>query len=405
MSIATKFLGMNLLTPFFIASGQHTGEGTEIGKWAKVIAENYWGGIITKTYLRDCDLIMRPYLWSTRQYRRIGMQNSGPNLTNWDETQKKALYESVRSAHDNGIVVVGSIMAGSLDEWREISEQVEGAGVDGLELNLSCPAASDVLENKAMGGYHVGQNAEVSAKVTEAVSTFTSVPVLVKLTPNTTDPVLIAKACMHAGAKGVSAINTVQGIIGIDIESGIPISSDVFGNSYKSGISGPIVKPVGLRVVADIAKECPGTPISGIGGISDWKSAVEYIMVGASTIQVCTAVMWFGFGLGRKLYAGLTEFMDRKGYNRIDDFKGIALEHLTTKTVAGSGSVAVINQEKCDGCMVCYTACQEAAFSAMSVIGKSVHVSKDKCDGCGLCKVVCTREAIDIVAPNRAICG
>jgi len=389
-----NFLGMEMKTPFLIASGQLTGEGSRIQNWVQEMDTNHWAGIITKTYLKDCQLYMRPYLWNTNKFKGIGMQNAGPNLTEPSDEELKGLKESCSRIHDAGLVIIVSIMGRSVDEWRELTEKAHEAGADAIELNLSCPVKTVTLDKDKIG-YHLSQVPEAAALVTETVKKHSKLPVIVKLTPNVTKIAEIAQAVKEAGADAVSAINTVQGIIGVDVETGVPYPSDIEGRSYISGLSGPIIRPIGLRNVADIAKEVQ-IPISGIGGINDWNSAVEYIMLGCSVVQVCTAVMWHGFKVGKKMHDGMVKFMDQKGYSKIDDFKGIALKYVTTE-VEKMEVRARVDVDKCNGCGLCVVSCNETQFIAIKLGNGIIEINQEACGGCGLCKVVCKRDAISFV--------
>lgn len=385
-----NFVGMNMKTPFIVGSGQLTGEGSRIKKWVDELNSNFWGGIVTKTYLYNCQLYMRPYLWSSSEYRGVGMQNAGPNLTEPSKEELKGLKESCDRIHDAGLVLVASIMGRSPSEWQELTERVCEAGADAIELNLSCPVKSTTMEQGI--GYLLGQVPSAAAEITKIVKEKSQKPVIVKLTPNVTKISEVANAVEKAGADAVSAINTIQGIIGIDVENAVPNSSDVEDRGYISGLSGPIVRPVGLKSVAEIAQDV-SIPICGIGGIDDWKSAVEYMMLGCSTVQVCTGVMWHGFGLGKKMYEGLTKFMERRGYNSIEDFRGKALKQITQE-VEKMEVRAQVNVEKCNGCGLCVIPCNETQFGAITLKDNVIEINQELCGGCGLCDVVCRRGAI-----------
>jgi dihydropyrimidine dehydrogenase (NAD+) subunit PreA len=312
---SVEFVGIKMSSPFVVASGQHTGEGDIIKLSIEKLVKNRWGGIITKTIHPQCEkgefpqvLGLRgwrisPHLWTTDEYRYLAMQNSGPGFTPVTKENLKKIRENVKAAHQVGLVVIGNILGRStLDEWRELGKSVEDTGVDGLELNLGCPTPF------TMGGWKAGRDLRILGECVEASRRETSIPIMAKLSSHVTDTVAAAKTCKEAGADSISAINSLRGIIGIDVYSGIPKSSDLNGYGYMSGTTGPLIKPVGLRVVAEIASGVD-IPICGIGGISDWKSAVEYMMVGASAVQLCSAVMWHGFPIGKKLYNGLIKFM------------------------------------------------------------------------------------------------
>jgi len=241
-------------------------------------------------------------------------------------------------------------------------------------------------------------------QVTRAAKKGTDLPLLVKLTPNVTDIVPIANAAVKGGADAISAINTVESLIGIDIETATPLPiaygmDNTEQMSTYGGFCGPAVKPIGLRFVSQIAKAHPNIPISGIGGIENWSSAIEYLMVGARTLQVCTAVMWYGFSIIKDMTSGLTEFMERKGYDSLDSMIGKALPKITSWTALTKlpPVVARVIAKKCTGCKECVIACADGGFVAIQMRDKKAVVNNDKCDGCGLCAIVCDYDAVEFV--------
>lgn len=387
----SKFIGLQSKTPFWVASGQITSEGSRIKNWVKTLDDNHWGGIVTKTYSKNPpQQFMRPYLWSTTNYKGIAMQNAGPDLTQLKKKEIDGLRESCSYAHELGLIVIVNILGSSLEEWRELTGIVSDVGADAIELNISCPLK--IASREESGKSLIGQVPKAAAEVTTTVKAVSKVPIIVKLTPNVSNIVSIADAVKEAGADAVSAINTVQGIIGVNIETGIPVPSDVDGRSYISGLSGPLIRPIGLRCVCEIAKNTK-IPICGIGGIENWTNVVEYLMLGCSVVQVCTAIMWHGFGIGAKIYEGLMNFMHKKNYSSIDDFKGIALKHITLE-VEKMKVKAQVNAENCNGCGLCLPPCNEAQFGAIKIKNKLAIIDQDICGGCGLCDVVCRRNAI-----------
>jgi dihydropyrimidine dehydrogenase (NAD+) subunit PreA len=395
MTLQIEFLGMKLKTPFLVGSGPWLSQGSEVKNIVTGLAP-YWGGIVTKSYIHPSGRhpYLRPNLWTTNEFRGVAMQNCGPPCTRLTEKELIGLKESCKAAHDEGLVVIGSIMGKSDNDWREMPRQMEEANVDAIELNLSCPADIDSHRGK---GRHIGQVPEQAARIMKLVKESTSLPVLAKLNAIVSDIAEIASACEGAGADGISAINTIPGIIGIDVETGIPYSSDHEDRAYASGVSGSIIRPVGLRCVSDIYKKVD-IPIFGIGGIDGWKSAVEYMMVGAPAVQVCTAFMLKGFKLGKRMCKGLSEFMERKGYSSVNDFCGISHKYITTEYQEISVR-AVVDEEKCNLCGQCIPACCETQHIALSLEDKKkVIVDEERCQGCGLCAVVCKQQAISFAS-------
>jgi len=391
MSLKVNYLGMEMKTPFLVGSGPWLGEGSRIKKMIKDLSK-HWGGVVTKTYLREPRLWLSPHLWGTPEYRGVGMQNAGPNLTDPNPEEMKGLAESCKRAHDEGLVIIGSIMGRWLSEWAELTNEVQEAGVDAVELNLSCPARVGDMEEHGIG-YHIGQKPELAAEATQMAKKAASVPVIPKLTPDVPSIVEIAGACKEGGADGLSAINTVPGIIGIDVETGVPFSRDIANRAYVSGLSGPMIRPIGLRIVSEICSSDANLPVMGIGGVDGWKSAAEYIMVGATAVQICTAFMWKGYKLGKRMCEGLRDFMERKGYESVNDFRGMSLEYMTT-SLEKAKVRAVVDDEKCNGCGVCVPACGDSSYGAISLRDKIAIVDENRCVGCGLCKLVCPKDAV-----------
>jgi dihydropyrimidine dehydrogenase (NAD+) subunit PreA len=252
-----------------------------------------------------------------------------------------------------------------------------------VEVNVSCPMPKEGV------GMHIGRDPQLTAEQTRAVKEAIDLPVSVKLSPNFAYLDEIARAAEQAGADAISATNSVQALYGIDIESGKPWLP-AFG-----GYSGPAIKPITLRCVAKIARAVT-IPISGIGGISSWRDVVEYIMVGATTVQTCTAVMWNGLTIFNEWIEGLKSFMDRKGYDSIEDFRGIALPYLTSveELATHAPATAAVDGDLCTGCKMCIQVCQ---YDAITLSTDKVRVDDAKCDGCGLCIAWCPVSAITLM--------
>jgi dihydropyrimidine dehydrogenase (NAD+) subunit PreA len=366
----------------------------QISKHCNEIAENDWAGLITKTIISRYGYYKRPHLWSSKRYNFLGMTNSGPPLSIYSKELMKELKKDIESAHAAGLVIIPSVIGYSLEEWQNFSREIEELGADGLELNLSCPSPNHHIKN-SMGGYLVGQDTEMTRRVVEAVCKSCRIPVMPKLTFHSPNIIEIAKVCKESGANAISAINTIKGIIGVDVDTGKLLSEGVNRKTYLGGISGPIIKPFGLMAVAEIKIEVGNIEVCAIGGIDGWESAVEYIMVGASLVQICTAAMWYGFPFGKRLKNGLIRFMKTKGYTSLADFKGIALRDIDYKQeVESYKTYPIIDYGKCNLCKRCIRACKDAAYGALLIEDSKLKVDQERCECCGLCRVVCKEEAI-----------
>jgi dihydropyrimidine dehydrogenase (NAD+) subunit PreA len=264
------------------------------------------------------------------------------------------------------------------------------SGADAFELNFSCPNG---MPEKGIG-MAIGTSAEISAKITGWVKEVAELPVFVKLTPNVTNIVEIAKAVEDAGADGFAAINTVQSLMGIDLESFEPLPK-VNGKSTYGGYSGMAVKPIGLRCVAQL-RQNSRLPILGMGGISTWSDAAEYMTVGADVVQVCTEVMINGYGVIKGMLKGMEDYLERKGFSSPEALRDKAIANLTEHKNLPKTQQAYpqIDEQKCIRCGKCVNMCDESECSALSLVNGKIEVDKDKCVGCSLCSHVCPKFAV-----------
>lgn len=288
-------------------------------------------------------------------------------------------------------VLIASIMsdATSAGDWQELAKRCQEVGADVLELNLSCPHG---MPERGMGSA-IGQDPELTGRVTTWVKEVAKVPVMVKLSPNVTDITEPARAAQAHGADALSAINTVSALVGIDLETLRPLPS-VDGRSTFGGYSGPAIKPIALRCVAELAQTI-SLPISASGGISTWQDAAEFLLVGAFTFQICTRVMQHGYGIIDDLQKGLEGFLKRHGFGSLAEAVGKALPELTAHGELNRSYRVVghIDRSLCTGCQRCYISCRDAGYQAIGLDREGLAVvDEEKCDGCGLCQQVCPAE-------------
>ncbi len=387
-NLFTNFAGIKSPNPFWLASAPPTNSGYQVMK----AFDAGWGGAVWKT-------LGVPVINVSSRYGGVNYRNSRLiGLNNIELITDRPLADNLREIEEvkkrfPDHAVIASLMVETREEWHQIVRDAENAGADGLELNFGCPHG---MCERGMGSA-VGQEPRVLKTIVEWVKEVARVPVIVKLTPNITDITRPAVAAQQGGAEAISLINTIQSIVGLDIDNftAYPV---VDGQSTNGGYCGPAVKPIALNMVKNCAQHSGvNLPISAIGGIENWRDAVEFILLGAGNVQVCTAVMHYGFGIIREMVAGLSQYMDDKGFATLDDFRGKALpnilhwEDLNLKYKV----VANINKDKCIGCQLCYTACEDGAHQAIGVHyngDRIPYIKEENCVGCNLCSLVCPVE-------------
>ena len=255
-------------------------------------------------------------------------------------------------------------------------------------------------------GSAIGQEPAIAEQITRWVGESTSLPVLVKFTPNVADIRDQGRAAAAGDASGVSLINTIKSIIGVDLEGFIPFPK-LRNGSTNGGYCGPAVKPIALHMVASLAREdWFNLPMSGIGGINSWQDAAEFIALGCTSVQVCTAVMHHGFGIVTEMIDGLSAYQQEKGMQNITELRGRAIGNYKEwgDLDMNYKVVAEIDSEKCTGCKKCYTACNDGAYQAIELSGEFTRAGKpipaivtDKCKGCNLCSLVCPVDCVSMV--------
>lgn len=324
--------------------------------------------------------------------RRIGMGNI--SITGQWGTQEWARAMPLLKAQFPDRIVLGSFGA-EVDKqvWQKMAKQLEDAGMDGIELDLSCTHATLGREEPLI----VGENSELTAEVTKWVTDAVKIPVIPKLPASVRNWKGVLTACKDAGATGVASINTLSALMGVDLENVRPLLN-VNGFSSYCGYSGPGIKPIALRVVSQMFKTGL-MPISGIGGISGWEDAIEFMLLGASTVQVCTAVMWDGYGIVQKMIQGVSDYLDKKNISSVREIVGKANSYIKESVFSlkpDEHTVAFISDE-CNGCGKCVIACDDGAYQAIYMAeNKRAIVNLDKCMGCGLCPQVCPTKAITL---------
>ncbi len=388
--LSTEFLGIKSPNPFWLASAPPTDKEYNVVR----AFEAGWGGVVWKTLGEDPPVVN---VSGPRYGTLMGPDRHVNGLNNIELITDRPLdinLEEIarvkRNWPDRALVV--SVMVPCVeDSWKRILPMVEQTGADGLELNFGCPHG---MSERGMGAA-VGQVPEYIEMVTRWCKQYSKLPVIVKLTPNITDIRFPARAAKKGGADAVSLINTINSIMGVDLDSMI-MSPSTSGKGSHGGYCGPAVKPIALNMVAEIARdpETFGLPISGIGGISNWRDAAEYISLGCGTVQVCTAAMVYGFRIVEDMISGLSNFMDQKGYRSIADFQGSAVKTVSDWRYLNLNHVdkAVIDQDLCIKCGRCHIACEDTSHQAITAMKdgeRHFEVKEEECVGCNLCVSIC----------------
>lgn len=389
--LSNNFLGIKSPNPFWLASAPPTDKAYNVYR----AFEAGWGGVVWKTLGEDPEPINVSSRYSAHKSQsgeilgtnNIELISDRPLQINLDEIKQTKIDWPDRA-------VVTSLMVPCEEQsWKDILKRVEDTGTDGIELNFGCPHG---MPERGMGAA-VGQVPEYVEMVTSWCRKHCDMPVIVKLTPNITNILLSATAAKNGNADAVSLINTINSITQIDLDNmtGAP---NVGGQFTSGGYCGSAVKPIALNMVGQIARnaETSTLPISGIGGITTWKDAAEFIALGASNVQVCTAAMLYGFKIINDLCDGLSNWMDSKGYKTIEDFRGKAVPQLTDWKYLDLNYkvIADINQDSCIECGRCYAACEDTAHQAISMTSnangsRSFNVIEKECVGCNLCQITC----------------
>ncbi|MEZ4451417.1 MAG: NAD-dependent dihydropyrimidine dehydrogenase subunit PreA [Nannocystaceae bacterium] len=373
--------------PFWLASAPPTNSGDQIRR----AFDAGWGGAVWKTLGQPIQNVSSRFGGlHYRGTRAIGFNNIELITDRPLETNLREIYEVKRDYPKHGVIV--SLMVETRDEWQDLIKRAIDAGADGLELNFGCPHG---MCERGMGSA-VGQEPRLNETITSWAAEFSTVPVLIKLTPNVDDILPHGLAAQRGGADGVSLINTIKSVIGVDIDRMVP-EPRVASLSTNGGYCGPAVKPIALHMVAALARDEEfRLPISGIGGVANWRDAVEFILLGASSVQVCTEVMLRGYRVVEDMIEGLTEYMREHGFARLDDMIGKAIPGFSEwgDLNLNYETVAKIDPSLCIGCQACVVACHDGAHQCIhppkAESGTRVPIiDESECVGCNLCQIVC----------------
>lgn len=401
--LRVDFCGIKAPNPFWLASAPPTDKAYNVVRAFRA----GWGGVVWKTLGEAGPPIVnvsgpRYGAIHAGDRRVIGFNNIELITDRPLEVNLQEIKQVKRDWPDRAMVV--SLMVPCTeDSWKAILKQVEDTQADGVELNFGCPHG---MSERGMGAA-VGQVPEYVEMVTRWCKQHSRMPVIVKLTPNVSDIKKPAEAAKKGGADAVSLINTVNSMMGVDLDAMTPWPA-TGGYGTHGGMCGPAVKPMALNMVADIARtpHLQGIPISAIGGIETWKDAAEFMAMGAGTVQVCTAAMVYGFKIVEEMKTGLAAFMDENGYARIDDFVGRAVPKVTDWQYLDLDYAvkAQIDQDLCIKCGRCHISCEDTSHQAISTLKDGVRhfeVIEEECVGCNLCAMVCPVEDCITMVPLK----
>ncbi len=394
--LSINLAGIKSPNPFWVASAPPSNTAYQCHR----AFEAGWGGVVWKTIGDPIVNVSSRYsAHNVGGIRMVGFNNIELISDRSVETNFKEIAECKKRWPDRA--VVASLMTDTREHWHDMMKRSRDAGADGVELNFGCPHG---MCERGMGSA-VGQNPDVIETIVGWVMEAAEIPVIVKLTPNITSVAHAARAAKKGGANAISLINTINSITQVNLDTMCP-EPYVAGRSTHGGYCGPAVKPIALNMVHEVANDPEiGLPISGIGGISTWKDAAEFIALGATGVQVCTAIMHYGFRIVEDMLEGLNDFLDAKGLASVRDLQGRAVRSVDKWETLDLNykRIASIDYDKCIGCNLCYIACEDGAHQAIALVkpngrglgpgrlpGKPIpEIKEDHCVGCNLCSIVC----------------
>lgn len=380
------FCGIHCENPFFLASSAVC---TNYEMVAKAF-EAGWAGVFYKTICMQEIKEVSPRFDAMHNNATHGDFYGFRNMEQLsDNPVEKDFYDLHRLKTDYPTkVVIASIMGQTEEEWIALAKMAEEAGCDAVELNFSCPQ----MKHEGMGS-DVGQNPELVRDFTACVKDNVNIPVIPKMTPNITHIAEPAEACIKAGADAISAINTIKSVT-------MDADAEVAGQRTISGYSGRAVRPIALRHILELAQMPIKTELSGIGGIETWRDALEFIQLGCNNVQVCTAVMQYGYRIIDDLILGLQRYMAKRGISHLQDIVGEQLtkflkpDHLDRDTII----YPKFDKQLCVGCGRCEMSCNDGGHQALVFDHdtRQPRLVGTKCVGCHLCRIVCPTGAIGL---------
>ncbi|MBN1900935.1 NAD-dependent dihydropyrimidine dehydrogenase subunit PreA [Candidatus Sumerlaeota bacterium] len=384
-SLETIFCGIRYENPFILAASPSTDHPDMI---RRAFDRGWAGAVLKTTSVPGTPVPLKYPMISGLEYEGKRLLAMG-NIDLISEHHADVVAERIQGLKKEfpQKVVVASVMGGKREDWQRLVGMLEEAGADAIECSFSCPQGTLGSKPGAMLGQDIRLVETVTSWVKKAAK---RIPVVIKLTPQVSDIVDAALAVKRGGGDGVCASNTIPSLMGIDMKTLRPIP-DVGGLSCYSGLSGPAIKPITLRVIAEIARNT-GMQVTGTGGAMNWRDAVEFLLLGARNVQFCTAVMRYGFRIIEQLTDGLAVFMETHGFERVEEMTGHSLKYITThdRLPNITKGFSRIDPKKCIRCGLCYVACRDGGHGAITMKKSRLPVvDREKCVGCGLCEAVC----------------
>ncbi|MTD99517.1 NAD-dependent dihydropyrimidine dehydrogenase subunit PreA [Paracoccus sp. YIM 132242] len=389
--LRSDFVGIKSPNPFWLASAPPTDKEYNVRR----AFQAGWGGVVWKTLGSEGPPVVNVngprYGVIHGPDRRVLGINNIELITDRPLEVNLREIKSVKRDYPDRAMVISLMVPCDEQSWRDILSRIEDTGADGVELNFGCPHG---MSERGMGSA-VGQVPEYIEMVTRWVKQYSRMPCIVKLTPNITDVRKPAEAAMRGGADAVSLINTINSITSVDLDLFAP-QPTIDGKGAHGGYCGPAVKPIALNMVAEIARNPAtyGLPISGIGGVTTWRDAAEFMALGAGTVQVCTAAMTYGFKIVQEMISGLRDYLDSRDM-AMSDLIGRAVPNVTDWNQLNLNYVtkARIDPDLCIKCGRCYAACEDTSHQAIAMKpGRVFEVIEEECVACNLCLDVCPVE-------------
>jgi len=404
--LSIDFCGIKSPNPFWLASAPPTNSAYQVAR----AFDAGWGGAVWKTIGEPIVNVSSRYSAVHYADKRVMGLNNIELITDRPVEVNLREIADIKKRYPNHAVIVSLMVESNREAWHDIVKRTEDTGCDGFELNFGCPHG---MSERGMGSA-VGQVPDYACMIVEWVKEVATTPVIVKLTPNITDIRYIARASVRGGADAISLINTINSITSIDLNTLEPRPA-VRGKSSHGGYCGPAVKPIALNMVNQIAGDPEmhalmhrangkqngkpyHMPISGIGGIQSWQDAVEFMLLGATSVQVCTAVMHYGFRIVEEMIEGMSNWMEEKGFQSPADFIGKTVDRVTDwgHLDLNYKIIANIDQETCIHCGLCYIACEDGCHQSIRMQPQNgvnhYSIKEESCVGCNMCMIVCPVE-------------